>query len=97
MPYFLVHALYAPGTGEARETQHPVHKARLRNHDHPVTVHIGGPLLNDEGAKFGTMLVIEAASKAEVETFMKADPYVDAGIYATIDVHPFLWGTGAPE
>jgi uncharacterized protein len=97
MAYFVVYALDKPGRDSARAEFRPQHRARLREHDHPVAVKIGGPLLNDAGRMVGSMLVIEAETKADVEAFVAGDPYVAADVYASVAVHPFTWGLGNPD
>lgn len=97
MPYFVVHALDAPGKAEARAANRPAHRARLRRHEHPLTVHIGGPLLDAAGAMCGTMLVIEAPDRGAVEAYLAADPYALSGVYGSVAVHEYAWGLGQPE
>ncbi len=83
--------------GALRARVRDAHRARLRQHDHLVAVRIGGPLLDDVGAMIGSMLVIEAADKAAVESFLAGDPYVLGGLYDTVRVVPFQWGLGQPQ
>ena len=97
MPYYVVHALDAPGMSEARAAARPAHRARLRRHHHDLKVHVGGPLLNDGGEMCGTMLVIEADSAAVVFDYLSGDPYSEAGVYETVQLHEFKWGLGQPE
>jgi uncharacterized protein YciI len=37
----------------------------------------------------GSLIVAEFASLAEAEQWAQADPYVDAGVYASVSVKPF--------
>jgi len=97
MAYFCVHAVDRPGRLQDRQRLRDGHRARLRQHDHPVTVRIGGPLLDDEGAMIGTMLVIEADSRAQVEIYLAGDPYVVGDLFETLTVTGFSWGLGQPE
>jgi len=97
MAYFCVYALDRPGTGALRQSLRPSHRERLRSHDHPVSVRIGGPLRNETGDMVGTMLVIEADEKRQVESYFEGDPYVTAGLFASVDIHHFDWGLGLPE
>ncbi len=73
------------------------HRARLRQHDHPVAVRIGGPLLDEAGRMIGSLLVIEAATRAEVDAFLAGDPYVAGGLYREVAINTFNWGLGLPE
>jgi uncharacterized protein YciI len=45
----------------------------------------------------GTLLVIEAGSLPEVEAFIQDDPYVQAGLFASIQIRPWHWSLGNPE
>ena len=92
MPYFAVHAIDRPGLGALRSELRPPHRERLRLHDHPVTVRIGGPLLDEAGAMAGSLLVIEADSRAAVDAYLAGDPYVRGGLFERIEVREFLWG-----
>ncbi len=97
MPYFCVHALDHPDRLEDRLRPRDGHRSRLRQHDHPVRVRIGGPLLDADGRMTGSMLVIEAADRGAVEAYLADDPYVLAGLYRAVAIHAFAWGLGQPE
>lgn len=97
MGYYVVHAMDASGTEHARTANRAAHRARLRDHEYPLTVHIGGPMLDGDDQMCGTMLVVEAGSRAVVETFLAGDPYTQAGVYDIVTIHPYLWGLGQPE
>ncbi|HEX3574666.1 MAG TPA: YciI family protein [Rhodopila sp.] len=49
----------------------------------------GGALLDDEGKQIGSMLIIDVADKAAADAFAVADPYVDAGLFASTSVRQF--------
>jgi len=97
MAHFVVYALDKPGRESARMEARAAHRARLREHDHPLTVRVGGPLLDDAGRMIGTMLIVEAGTQREVEAFIAGDPYVASDVYASVAVHPYNWGLGNPE
>ena len=97
MPHFCVHAFDQPGRLADRQRLRDGHRVRLRQHDHPVAVHIGGPLLDEAGQMIGTMLVIEAESRAAVEAYLAGDPYMLEDLFATISITGFKWGLGQPE
>lgn len=97
MPYFCVYAVDKQGTAELRAKWRPEHRQRLREHDHPVTVRIGGPLTDDAGNMIGTMLVIEAERRSDVEAYMAGDHYVKAGLFETLTIAGYNWGLGQPE
>jgi uncharacterized protein len=97
--FFAVFATDNPDTEALRQRLRPTHQAHLRAPEsHHVVVRLGGPTLNDSGAAMnGTLLVIEAASLPEVEAFMQDDPYVRAGLFASIEIRPWNWSLGNPE
>lgn len=96
MPHFLVYALDKLNREAARLDQRAAHRARLRDHDHPVSVQVGGPLIDADGRMIGSLLVVEAASALAVETFLAGDPYQLADVYGSVKVHRFDWGLGNP-
>lgn len=97
MAWFAVFATDRPGMGEVRAAVRDAHRKRLREHDHPVTVRLGGPTLDDQGQMNGSLLVIEAENKADVEAFLSGDPYVEAGLYDRTEIRAWNWGLGKPE
>jgi uncharacterized protein YciI len=97
MAYFMVRGTDRPDSGDLRGSLREGHRSRLRRHDHPVRVHVGGPLLDGEGAMVGTLLIVEAADAAAVAHYMAGDPYCFAGLFETLDIVPFAWGLGTPD
>ncbi|BCX68169.1 MULTISPECIES: YciI family protein [Pseudomonas] len=97
--FFAVFATDRPGSLALRQRLRPSHQAHLRaSETHRVVVRLGGPTLDDAGAAMnGTLLVIEAGSLPEVEAFMRDDPYVQAGLFASIQIRPWHWSLGNPE
>jgi uncharacterized protein YciI len=47
---------------------------------------LAGPLTDQTGS----LIVIEADSLAEVEAFVKEDPYVVQGVFERYEIHPFM-------
>ncbi len=97
MPHFIVYALDKPDRLDKRIETRDAHRARLRNPDHPVTVAIGGPIHDDAGRMIGSVLVVEAETKAVVEAFVAGDPYTTNDVYGAITIHPYTWGIGNPN
>lgn len=96
--YYVIFGTDKPGVANVRQDIRPVHREYLRNPgNHKVKVHIGGPTLNhDLELMNGTLLVVEADSLAEVQNFVKDDPYSEADIFSEIVIRPWVWGLGAP-
>jgi uncharacterized protein YciI len=97
--HFAVFATDRAGMGEVRARERPRHRLYLRDPDpHRVRVLLGGPTLDAAGeAMNGTLLVVEAASLAEVEAFLADDPYAQAALFARVEVRPWHWTLGRRE
>jgi uncharacterized protein YciI len=53
-------------------------------------LHAAGPLLGDDGeTPVGSLVVIEADSQADAETFAAADPYAQAGLFESVTIKPW--------
>ncbi|MNE89336.1 YciI-like protein [compost metagenome] len=63
-----------------------------------MVVRLGGPTLcSEDGQMNGSLLVVEAATLADVQAFIDDDPYVRAGIFERVEIRPWNWGLGNPE
>lgn len=86
---FAVHCLDAEGALPLRLAHYEAHKAHLAAG--PVATVISGPLLAEDGeTMIGSLFIFEAENRAAVEAFNAADPFNRAGVWARIDIHPFL-------
>lgn len=47
---------------------------------------MAGPLVNDAGEMTGSMFVLEAPGRADVEAFAAADPYALAGLFERTEI-----------
>jgi uncharacterized protein YciI len=96
MNLYAVWALDAQGMEAARLDVREAHRARLRMPGaHPVEVLAAGPLTGGpDGGMNGTLLIVRASSAVDVRRFVDDDPYVHAGVYASIDVQPWRCGLG---
>ena len=51
---------------------------------------VAGPLLTPNGdSMIGSMLVVNAEDRAQVEAFAASDPYRLAGLFESVEIHPF--------
>jgi hypothetical protein len=99
MSLFAVWARDHDGAQPDRQRVREAHRARLRAPaPHPVTVLAAGPMLGGpEQAMNGTLLIVVAPSLADVQRFVDDDPYVLAGVYASVDIQPWRCGLGPTE
>jgi uncharacterized protein YciI len=71
---------------EKRPVYRPAHLAHLAPLDREGRVVLAGPFT--DGA--GSLIVVEAETAAEVWELVARDPYVVNGVFASVDVHPFV-------
>jgi uncharacterized protein YciI len=50
---------------------------------------IGGPFLDANGAMCGSLMIVEAPDLATVTAWNAADPYAQAGLFASVDIRPW--------
>ena len=56
-----------------------------------------GPFVaEDGGAMNGSLLIVEADSKASAEAVLARDPYRTAELFQSVEVRPWRWVVGAP-
>jgi len=89
---FVIHAVDRPGALETRLAHYDAHKAFLADTSpHGVRIVMSGPLVADDGTTaIGSHFVVEAADRATVEAFNRADPFHAAGIWGEISIRGFI-------
>jgi uncharacterized protein len=56
-----------------------------------------GPLLDDDGTEWvGSAMLVELPDRAAVEAMLAREPYVNAGLYADLEIHDWQFG-GRPS
>ncbi|EKV26928.1 YciL protein [Caenispirillum salinarum AK4] len=87
---FAVTCLDKPDSGHIRQENRPAHLEFAKAAGDKLKM--GGPLLSDDGATMiGSMLVVEAADRAELGAWLEQDPYAKAGLFESVTVRPFKW------
>ncbi|MGF1607157.1 MAG: YciI family protein [Rhodothalassiaceae bacterium] len=78
-----------PGVSALRAQTRERHLAYLR--DAGDRLKLAGPLRDsdDLDAPAGTLLVVEAASLSAARLMAENDPYMQAGVFAEVEVKPF--------
>ncbi|WP_431025561.1 YciI family protein [Halomonas sp. H5] len=94
--FFVLWATDKPGGLARRQQLRPRHRAYLDAPGrHAVKVLQGGPTLDPRGNDMnGTLLIIEANSREDVEAFAADDPYARAGLFEHVEIRPWLWTRG---
>jgi uncharacterized protein YciI len=84
-----------PDSLERRTAARQAHLARLEQLQAEGRLLLAGPFPAIDAEQpgpagfTGSLIVAEFPSLAEAERWAKADPYVDAGVYASVSVKPF--------
>lgn len=76
-----------PASLELRMATRPAHLEHLKAQAGRIL--LGGPVLDPAGNPCGSMLVVEAADRADAEAFAAADPYAKAGLFESVVIRPF--------
>ncbi|GAB3726150.1 YciI family protein [Spirosoma lituiforme] len=50
---------------------------------------LGGALLSPEQTMIGSMLLLELETEADLQDYLKTDPYIVEGVWENVDVKPF--------
>ena len=95
--FFVVLAWDKPDRSDVRRQTKPRHKEHLDSGAPRLRVLQSGPLLSERGIEHGSLIVIEADEAGAVRAFVDRDPYVAADLFASVDIHPWLWGRGNPH
>ena len=77
--------------GDLRAATRSAHLAFVRE---ASRVRLGGPFLDDQGRMAGSMMVVEGTSLDDVSAFAQADPYAQAGLFASVDVRAWKQTVG---
>src|SRR3546814_9384383 len=79
--YYIIYALDRPDAGDLRIKTRAAHREYLHRPDLPVRLVLAGPLLADDAVTLiGSVIVVAADSRSQVEAFSAADPYWHAGL-----------------
>jgi uncharacterized protein len=84
MPYFAIHCIDKPDSQALRAETRPAHLAHVESVMDRVVV--AGPLLDMDGQPMGSLLILDFADRKEAIEFAAADPYAQAGLFASVAV-----------
>lgn len=93
--WYMIHGIDREHSLAARQAARPAHLARLQALADAGRLRLAGPLpaidAEDPGpAGFtGSLVVAEFEDLAAARAWADADPYLEAGAYARVDVRPF--------
>jgi uncharacterized protein YciI len=92
MALFALICVDHPDALDRRMAARPDHLAYIDQNRSLVKV--AGPLLDDDGQMRGSLLILEAETKAAIEAFAAADPYALADVFAKTEIRGFRAGVG---
>ena len=87
MSLFVLTCIDRKGALDVRMATRPAHLDYVG--EHAGKMKLVGPLLDDEGGMAGSMFIMEAQDKAEVEAFAANDPYALAGVFERTEIRGF--------
>jgi uncharacterized protein YciI len=92
MPLYAIICKDKPGALETRLAVRPTHLDYLNA---SKGVKQAGALLDDAGGPIGSIIVVEAEDKAAAQAQADNDPFTAAGVFESVEVHPWRLAIGA--
>ena len=77
------------GAAQRRIDARADHLAHIADAKAKGQVLLGGPLSDDAGKTTGSMLVVNFADRASVQSWMETDPYVAAKVWGDVSIRAF--------
>ncbi len=87
MPLFAVYAKDGTDGVTRRDENRNAHVAYIQSADADGRIEFSGPLKDETGTSIGVLIVFEADDLTAAQKWVDADPYVVAGVYASIELH----------
>ena len=85
---FAILLMDRPGTAQLRIEVRPEHRAYLAKQAERMA--FAGPLSSEDGKTIvGSLLVMDFPSRADIDTWLKDEPFTKAGIYEKPIIHVF--------
>lgn len=93
---FIIHAMDRKDGLPTRLAHYDAHKAYLAGFSDPdLKIVTSGPLVEDDGVTMkGSLLLVDARSRADVERFHDGDPFKKAGVWAHASITAFVRRVG---
>ncbi|MBA2932697.1 YciI family protein [Sphingomonas sp. CGMCC 1.13654] len=87
MPLFAILCHDRPDAGSLRANTRPRHLEHLERIG--GALFLAGPMLGEDGAPRGSIVIVDMADLESAEAFAAADPYAEAGLFAEVSVTAF--------
>jgi uncharacterized protein YciI len=94
--WFAIVGTDVPDSLEKRKSARPAHVERLQKLLDEGRLLVAGPFPAIDSADpgpagfTGSLILADFPSQAEAEAWAKVDPYVGAGVYASVSIKPFI-------
>ena len=89
---FAILLMDRPGTADLRAKIRPEHRAYLAKRSEQMA--FTGPLTSEDGATtLGSLIVMDFPTRADVDAWLKDEPFTKAGVYEKPIIHVFnnMW------
>jgi len=90
--HFVALCLDKPESLAIRQENRAAHLAFLAGN--AAAVMLGGPFLDSAGQMCGSMLILSCEDEAAARALLAGDPYGEAGLFASVELRPFLPAVG---
>jgi uncharacterized protein YciI len=87
MPVYVMLGRDGPRGVELRKQHRPAHLENLQPLEDAGRIRFAGPLIDPEGLPFGSVVVFDAPSLEDARAVAASDPYVEAGVFVSYEVH----------
>ena len=84
-----------PNSADLRANVRPEHLVYLASLGDNMK--FAGPFVDESGSPTGSLVMIEAESRASAERIAANDPYKLAGLFASIEIKAWKWALKNPE
>jgi uncharacterized protein YciI len=94
--WYVIHAIDRENSLEARKMARPAHLERVRKLMDQGRLLVAGPMPAIDSADpgpagfSGSTIIAEFESLEAARQWAASDPYVEAGVYADVDIRPFI-------
>lgn len=86
--YFIIMTTDKPNSTHIRQETRPAHLEYIQGFGRQIVA--GGATLTDDGKGMtGSFFLVDMQDRAAVETFLRNDPYVKAGLFQRVEVRPW--------
>jgi uncharacterized protein YciI len=84
-----------PDAKARRQAVRPAHLEGIRPRVERGEILVGGAILDEAGGMVGSVLITEFPTRADLDAWLAADPYVSGGVWERIEVEPFRTAVGS--